>query len=139
MAAANKTTATKASVAAYIDAIADDERRRDCKAIIRLMKDITGKPAVMWGPGIVGFDSYHYVYDSGREGDMCVAGFSSRKPDLTLYVVTEGAEQRKLLAKLGKHKVSKACLYVRRLADVDVAVLREIIVNSIAKIRKQYR
>jgi hypothetical protein len=91
------------------------------------------------GPGIVGFDGYHYVYDSGREGDMCVAGFSSRKPDLTLYVVTEGAEQRKLLAKLGKHKVSKACLYVRRLADVDVAVLREIIVNSIAKIRKQYR
>lgn len=138
MAAANKTTATRASVTAYIDAIADEERRRDCKAVVKLMKEITGKPAVMWGPSIVGFDSYHYVYDSGREGDMCLTGFASRKPDLTLYVVTEGAEQKKLLAKLGRHRVSKACLYLRRLADVDLDVLRQIIANSIAQVRKQH-
>ena len=134
--AENKTKATKASVAQYIAALADEARRRDCKALVKLMKDITGEPAVMWGPSIVGFGNYHYKYASGREGDMCVAGFSSRGPKISIYVLAEDAAQKKLLAKLGKHQKSKACLYVRRLGDIDTAVLREIIVGSIAAVRK---
>jgi len=134
--AENKTMATKASVAKYIAAIDDEERRRDCKVLVKLMTGITGEPAVMWGPSIVGFGNYHYKYASGREGHMCIAGFSSRGPKISIYVLAEGAAQKKLLAKLGKHRQSKACLYVRRLADIDAAVLREIIVGSIAAVRK---
>lgn len=133
-----KTKATKASVAAYIAAIDDAERRADCKQLVKLMRAITGKPAKMWGPSIVGFDRYHYKYASGHEGDMCLTGFSSRKPDLTLYIMTGSAAQQALLKKLGKHKVSKACLYVRRLAGLDMDVLRELIVNSIAEVRRHY-
>lgn len=133
-----KTRATQASVAQYVAAIDDAERRADCKQLIKLMRDITGKPATMWGPGIVGFDRYHYKYASGHEGDMCLTGFSSRKPNLAIYVMVGTAAQKKLLAKLGKHKVSKACLYVRRLADIDLAVLRELVVNSIAEVRRHY-
>lgn len=134
----NKTRATKASVARYIAAIDDEERRRDCKALVKLMSGITGKPAVMWGPGIVGFGSYHYRYASGHEGDMCVAGFSSRKPNISIYLFCEGPVQQKLLARIGKHKMAKACLYVRRLSDIDLDVLREVITNSIAEIRRRY-
>lgn len=133
-----KTRATKASVAKYIAAIDDAERRGDCKQLVKLMRDITRRPARMWGPSIVGFDSYHYQYASGHEGDMCLTGFSSRKPDLTIYILTGTAAQKKLLAKLGKHKVSKACLYVRRLEGIDMDVLRELIVNSIAEVRRHY-
>lgn len=134
----NKTTATKASVAGYIAAIADEERRRDCKALVKLMSDITGKRAVMWGPSIIGFGSYHYRYESGREGDMCLAGFSSRKPDLTIYLYCDGTASTKLLAKLGRHRKSKACVYVRRLSDIDIDVLRQLVEHSIAQIRKLY-
>lgn len=136
--AENKTKATKSSVAAYIAAIADEERRADCKLLVKLMSGITGKAATMWGPSIVGFDSYHYKYDSGREGDMCIAGFSSRKPNISIYLVAEDAAQKKLLAKLGKHRMTKACLYVRRMSDIDTEVLRQLIVGSIAEVRKRY-
>jgi hypothetical protein len=88
----------------------------------------------MWGSSIVGFGSYHYRYASGREGDMCLAGFSSRKADLTIYVITAG--QQALLKKLGKHKVSKACLYIKRLADVDAKVLRQLVAASVAEVRR---
>jgi hypothetical protein len=131
-----KTKATKASVAQYIAAIDDEERRADCRKLIKLMTAITGKPARMWGPSIVGFDSYHYKYASGHEGEMCLAGFSSRKPNLTVYMMSGSAGQKKLLARLGKYKVSKACLYVRRLADIDMDVLRELIVNSMSEVRQ---
>ena len=131
-----KTKATKASVAGYVAAIDDAERRADCKQLIKLMTGITGKPAKMWGASIVGFDSYHYKYASGHEGEMCLAGFSSRKPNLTIYIMSGSAAQKRLLAKLGKHKVSKACLYVRRLADIDMDVLRELIANSMAAVRQ---
>jgi hypothetical protein len=100
------------------------------------MSAVTGEPATMWGASIVGFGSYHYKYDSGREGDMCIAGFSSRKPNISIYVMAEGAAQKKLLAKLGKHKMAKACLSVRRLADIDMEVLRQILIGSIAQVRK---
>jgi hypothetical protein len=102
------------------------------------MTGITGEPATMWGSSIVGFGSYHYRYESGREGDICIAGFSSRKPNISIYLIAEGAAQDKLLAKLGKHKMAKACLYVRRMADIDAEVLRQLIVGSIATIRKRY-
>jgi hypothetical protein len=136
--AENKTRATRSSVAAYIAAIEDEERRRDCKLLVKLMTGITGEPATMWGSSIVGFGSYHYRYESGREGDICIAGFSSRKPNISIYLIAEGAAQDKLLAKLGKHKMAKACLYVRRMADIDAEVLRQLIVGSIATIRKRY-
>jgi len=134
----NKTQATRSSVAKYIAAIADEERRRDCKALVKLMTAVTGQRAVMWGPGIVGFGSYHYKYASGREGDMCVAGFSSRKPNISVYLLAEGAAQTKLLGRLGKHKMAKACLSVRRLADIDMNILRQLIAGSIAQVRKRY-
>lgn len=136
--AENKTKATSASVAQYIAAIQDEERRSDCEQLVKLMTRITRQPATMWGTGIVGFGSYHYKYASGREGDMCVTGFSSRKPNISIYVLAEGAAQKKLLARLGKHRMAKACLYVRRMADIDIKVLRELIAGSIAAVRKHY-
>jgi hypothetical protein len=134
----NKTKATRASVAAYIAAIHDEERRRDCKALVKLMSAVTGEPATMWGSSIVGFGLYHYRYDSGREGDMCIAGFSSRKPNISIYLIAEGAAQQKLLARLGKHRMAKACLSVRRMADIDADVLRQLVAGSIAAVRKRY-
>ena len=134
----NKTKATDSSVAAYIAAIEDEERRSDCAKLVKLMAAVTRKPAVMWGTSIVGFGKYHYKYDSGREGDMCITGFSSRKPNISIYILAEDASQKKLLARLGKHKMAKACLYVRRMADIDAAVLRQLVVGSIAAVRKQY-
>jgi hypothetical protein len=131
-----KTKATKASVEAYIAAIADEERRRDCEQLVKLMKGVTRKPATMWGPSIVGFGSYHYKYESGHEGTMCLAGFSSRKPAISIYVLAGSAAQKKLLARLGKHKMAKACLSVRRMADIDAKVLRELVAGSIAEVRK---
>lgn len=136
--AQNKTQATKASVAAYLAAIADESRRKDCKAVAALMQKVTGCKPKMWGPSIVGFDSYHYTYDSGREGDSCVVGFSSRKTDLVLYLTTGFDKAKPLLAKLGKHKAAKACLYIKRLADVDVGVLEKLVQQSVAEMRKGY-
>jgi hypothetical protein len=135
--AENKTKATKSSVAEYIAAIQDDERRADCEQLIKLMTSVTRQPATMWGGSIVGFGSYHYKYASGREGDMCLTAFSSRQPNISIYVLADGAGQKKLLARLGKHRMAKGCLYVRRMADIDAKVLRELIVGSIAEVRKR--
>jgi hypothetical protein len=134
MATENKTKQTEASVEEYFANIDDEARRADCVALAKLMSGVTRKPPKMWGSSIVGFGSYHYRYASGREGDMCLAGFSSRKADLTVYVITEGQEA--LLKKLGKHKRSKACLYIKRLADVDMKVLRQLVVASVAEVRR---
>lgn len=136
--AENKTQATKASVAGFLDKIEGEERRADGRALLELMQKITGKPAVMWGPGIVGFDQYHYKYESGREGDWAVAGFSPRKGDISIYLTAEGQHQQELLAKLGRHKMGKACLYVRKLADVDLAVLEQLIRDSVAEVKRRY-
>lgn len=135
----NKTQATTASVTAFIDAIVDPERRADCKAVAKLMQKVTGAKPAMWGSSMVGFGRYHYVYDSGREGDAPLAAFSPRAQALTLYVMAgfDGAEP--LLAKLGKVKTAKACLYIKRLADVDQAVLEQLIARSVAHLRKTYR
>ena len=133
-----KTTPTDASVDAYIDAVEDAQKREDCRAVAAMMAEATGAPARMWGSSIVGFGSYHYRYESGREGDFMETGFAARKRALTLYVMAGFSEYGDLLAKLGKHKTGKSCLYVKRLADVDQDVLREMVERSVAWIRARY-
>ena len=126
----NKTRPNTSSVTLFIEAVDDDLKKADCYTLIDLMKDITGKEAVMWGPSIIGFGSYHYKYDSGREGDMMLTGFSPRKQNLTLYIMAGFAKYEKLMRKLGKHKTGKSCLYIKRLSDVNIDVLTELIKAS---------
>ena len=134
--AENKTQPTRASVDKYLAAIEDETRRRDCKAIAAMMTRATKEKAMMWGPGIVGFGTHHYKYESGREGDICTVGFASRKGDISLYLA-DFREREKLLAKLGRHKSGKGCLYVRRLDDVDTAVLEKLIMGAVAERRRR--
>src|ERR1035438_6366261 len=129
--AENKTKATKLSVAAFIDAIADGTRRADAKALVKLMQGATGEKATMWGPSIVGFGSVHYVYESGREGDMPLVGFSPRKAATVLYGLMGASESEALLGKLGKHTTGKGCLYIKKLDDVDQEVLGALVVRAV--------
>jgi hypothetical protein len=129
----NKTKPTELSVAAFIDAIADPTKRADAEALVKLMQDAAGEKPKMWGPSIIGFGSFHYKYDSGREGDMPLIGFSPRKTATVLYNVIESSEA--LLAKLGKHTTGKGCLYIKKLADVDKQVLKAMVVKSLAALR----
>jgi hypothetical protein len=134
----NKTQLTEGSVEGYLANIGDEARRKDCQALVKLMAAVTGQKPRMWGAGIVGFGSYHYKYDSGREGDMCLAGFSSRADSISVYVVVDTPAQQKLLANLGKHKTStKACVYLKRLSDVDQDVLKAVIAESVAEVRRR--
>jgi hypothetical protein len=130
--AENKTKPTQLSVAAFIDAITDETQRADAKALIKLMQSATGEKPQMWGPSIVGFGSYHYTYESGREGDMPVVGFSPRKAATVLYGVTGSGEAEALLDKLGKHTTGKGCLYIKKLADVDRTVLETLVGKAVA-------
>ena len=123
--AETKTKPTDASVDAFLDGVAHPVRQADGKALRAMMERLTGEPATMWGPSIIGFGRYHYRYESGHEGDMCRVGFSPRSANLVLYV-GGFPEYEALLARLGKHKRSKACLYINKLADVDLGVLEEI-------------
>ncbi len=134
--AENKTKATQASVSAFIDAIADATQRSDAKALVKLMQSASGEKAAMWGPSIIGFGSYHYRYDSGREGDMPLVGFSPRKAATVLYNVAGEGDAR--LTKLGKHTTGKGCLYIKRLADVDVDVLERLLRESVAARRASH-
>jgi len=136
--AENKTKATDASVESYLSAIEDETRRKDCEALAKLMAKATKEPPKMWGTSIVGFGSYHYKYESGREGDSCLAGFASRKGDISLYIGSSAPGQEALLAKLGKHKMGKGCLYLRKLADVDLKVLEQLIVGSVAERKRRH-
>lgn len=136
--AENKTQATGASVESYLSAIEDEARRKDCEALAQLMTKATKQQPKMWGTSIVGFGSYHYKYESGREGDSCLAGFSSRKGDISVYLVASVLGQEELLSKLGKHKMGKGCLYVRKLSDVDLKVLEQLIVGSVAERKRRY-
>jgi hypothetical protein len=129
--AETKTKPTGESVDAFLDAVAHPVRRADGKAVRAMMERVTGEPATMWGPSIIGFGSYHYRYASGHEGDAPRIGFSPRSANLVLYV-GGFPEYEALLAKLGKHKSSKACLYLNKLADVDLGVLEEIARRSYA-------
>lgn len=136
--AENKTHATSASVDDFIAAIANDERREDCLALAAMMQRVTGSKPYMFGPTIVGFGNYHYEYDSGHKGDACITGFASRKPDLTLYIVPGFLASEALMAKLGKVKTGKSCLYIRRLSDVDPKVLEKLVKTSVDYVRKTY-
>jgi len=135
-----KTKPTVVSVRDFIATVADAERQRDCEALVPILERLTGSPPVMWGSSIVGFGRYEYPLASGKTGEWCITGFSPRKSDLTLYLLA-GFEQRgtqALLAKLGKHKLGKVCLYLKRLDDVDLAVLEPLIAESIAETRRRY-
>ena len=134
----NKTKPTDTGVQAFLDAVDGDERRADCQTLIAMMGRITAKPAVMWGPSIVGFDTYHYRYDRGREGDWLVTGFSPRKGDISVYLTACGADQSELLSRLGRHRMGKACLYLRRLSEIDLAVLEQLVAASVAEVRRRY-
>jgi len=136
--AENKTKPTKLSVAAFIDAITDQTRRADAKTLARLMQSASGEKPKMWGPSIIGFGSYHYKYDSGREGDMPLIGFSPRKAAMVLYNMAACSDSDALLKKLGKHTGGKACLYIKKLADVDQKVLEILAVKSVAAMRARY-
>lgn len=133
--AENKTQATDASVEGYLEAIDDEGRRADCRTIGQLMARVTQQPARMWGSSIVGYGSYHYRYESGREGDSCLVGFSARKTDISVYLMAGSPDQAALLAKLGRHKMGKACLSLRRLGDVDLQVLEQLIADSVAEVK----
>lgn len=132
-----KTKATKASVAAFLAAIPDEQRRKDCKAVAKLMQEATGEKPVLWGANIVGFGAYRYEYASGGSGDWPLVGFSPRKNDLTLYLMAGFERHADLLAKLGRHKTGKSCLYLRQLADADPAVLKELVGRSVAAMEKK--
>lgn len=136
--AENKTKQTKASVDKFIGAIKDENIQQDCYTIIKIMKSVTKEDPQMWGPSIIGFGTYHYKYDSGREGDSCLTGFSPRKQNLTIYLMGGFEKQKAQLEKLGKHKTSKACLYIKSLNDVDQKILKEMIVNSVNYVKKTY-
>lgn len=136
--AENKTKPTTVSVDAYIAAIASEEQRSDCKTLIALMRKVTGKKPQMWGPTIVGFDTYHYVYESGREGDAPQVGFAPRGREIVIYLMTDTPSQQALLARLGKHRTGKVCLYIRRLAELDTKILERLVVESVREIRERY-
>ena len=131
----NKTKPTKAGVAAFIDAITDPAKRADAKALVKLMQNAAGEKPTMWGPSIIGFGSYHYRYDSGREGDAPLIGFSPRKTAAVLYGLIGSSDSKALLAKLGKHMTGKGCLYIKKLADVDQKVLETIACKAVAATR----
>jgi len=129
----NQTQPTPASVDDFLGAIPDAAKRADCLRLREMMEEITGEPAVLWGPSIVGFGTYHYRYDSGREGDAPAVGFSPRAANITVYVTGGFDDLQDELGRLGKHKIGKGCLYLKRLSDVDEGVLTELIRASVAK------
>jgi hypothetical protein len=133
----NKTHATSASVDTFIAEQANETVRDDCRALIRLMHELTGEEPRMWGPTIIGFGTYHYQYASGHEGDAPLAGFSPRKSELVIYFMP-GAQEPEMMAKLGKHRLTKACVYVKRLGDIDLAVLKTLLQRSIVLAKKTY-
>jgi len=133
----NKTRATGASVDAFIAEQPSETVRDDCRALIRLMHELTGEEPRMWGPTIIGLGTYHYQYASGHEGDAPLAGFSPRKPELVIYFMPEALEPE-MLARLGKHRSSKSCVYVKRLEDIDLGVLKALLQRSIALVKMTY-
>ena len=132
-----KTTVKTTSPASFIKQVDGEQRRKDCRELVALMRDVTGRPPKMWGTSIVGFDRYHYKYASGREGEMLLTGFSPRKQELVLYL-GPGLQNAKLRAKLGKHKAGQGCLYLKTLDGVDRDALRALIEHSVAEMRKRY-
>ena len=133
-----KTKPTSASIDDYLASRANPEQDADCRALMTIMRRVTGEAGKMWGPSIVGFGSYRYRYESGHSGESCLSGFAVRGRELVVYVMGESPEQQALLARLGKHRMGKACLYFKRLADLDVGVLEALIEQSVADMRRRY-
>lgn len=136
--AENKTQATVARVEDFVTGIADENQRADARSLIALMTRLSGEPATMWGPSIIGFGRYRYRYDSGRGGEMCRIGFSPRKGQTVLYLIDGFKGHAELMAKLGKHKTGKSCLYVKRLSDIDLVVLEDMCRSSLAYMAAEY-
>lgn len=133
-----KTKENDASVEAFLNTVEHPVKRADSFTILEMMSEITGIAPKMWGGSIIGFDSYHYTYASGREGDWPIVGFSPRKQNISLYIMPGFTEFEPLLEKLGKYKISKACLYINKLADVDLEILKKIIKQSVDSMRNKY-
>ena len=133
-----KTKATGVSVDAFIDSVENPKRREDARVVRRLMERLSGEPATMWGPSIVGFGRYHYKYDSGHEGEMCRLGFSPRTKELVLYLLGDIPGQQELLGRLGKHRTGKSCLYIKSLDDVEQTVFEELVGESLAYMDLKY-
>ena len=137
--AANKTVPTRASVTEFIRTLDSSQRRNDSKLIMKMMRKITGHRPVMWGDSLIGYGKYHYVYDSGRESDAFLTGFSPRKQNMVIYIMPGFKSYSGLLKKLGKHKNSVSCLYFNTLADLDGQVLEQLIEKSVVEMRKRYQ
>lgn len=133
-----RTKPTEVGAESHIAAIKNEAQRDDARALVALMRRVTGQEPTMWGPSIVGFGSYHYKYESGREGDSALAGFAVRGSELVVYIAADFEGRDDLLARLGKHRAGKVCVYIRRLADVDAAVLETLVARSIAETRRLY-
>ena len=133
-----KTTETSKSVAAFINSVSDEIKRADSFKIIEIMQKQTGFEPKMWGPSIVGFGNYHYKYDSGHEGDMPLAAFSPRSTAIVFYFAENFENRDELLQRLGKHKTGKVCVYIKRLDDIDVSVLKKMIANSVKDTQSRY-
>ena len=134
----NKTKPTNARVEDYIASRANAQQRTDCRELMVLLKKVTGHSPKRWGPSIVGYGSYRYTYESGRTGEAPLAGFAIRGRELVVYLMPEGEEQRSLLSRLGKHMMTKSCLYFRQLADLDRSTLEKLVVGSIAEVKRRY-
>lgn len=134
----NKTVPNASSVAHFLAAVEDPQKKADSYTLLELMKKVTGEPAVMWGHSIIGFGSYHYKYDSGREGDMLLTGFSPRKQNLSIYIMSGFKRYEELMKSLGKHSTGKSCLYIKRLSDIDMDILTELISSSYDFYNKKY-
>jgi len=133
-----KTKRNKGDVEAFLNSVPQEKKRQDSLTILELMKQVTGKEPEMWGESIVGFGSYHYKYASGREGDWFITGFSPRKQNLTLYIMSGFDEYDQLLNKLGKHSTGKSCLYIKKIEDIDMEVLKELVKKSVKHMEKAH-
>jgi hypothetical protein len=136
--AETKTKPTGESVEEYLASRASPEQLKDCKAIMAMCKRVTKQGPKMWGPSIVGFGTYTYTYESGHSGDACLVGLAVRGREIVVYISAESADQVKRLARLGKHKMGKSCLYIKRVADLDVKVLEALIAESVASVKRKY-
>jgi hypothetical protein len=135
----NKTKPTTISAQSFLHSVENSQKKKDCFEILHLMEEVTGKEPVMWGISIVGFDQYHYKYDSGREGDFLMVGFSPRKQNITIYIMPGFERFDQLMSKLGKFKTGKSCLYIKKLDDIDRSVLKTLVKESVDYMRKKYR
>lgn len=134
-----KTRPNDASVDDFLNGVADERKREDCRTLVRIMSDATGAEPRMWGDSIVGFGTYHYRYASGREGDWMQVGFSPRKQNLTLYIMSGFSRYEELMKSLGKHSTGKSCLYIKKLDDVDMTTLKKLVEESVAAVSKSGR